>query len=50
MPCLWLPSQVKAVQYANLLEEGEYELKIEDGKLEMEVGPFEIVTLKLLTR
>jgi len=45
---LQVPSQIKAAKCVNLLEEEESELEIEDGKLEMEVNPFEIVTLKLL--
>ena len=45
---LQMPSQIKAAKCVNLLEEEESELAIEDGKLEMKVKPFEIVTLKLL--
>ncbi|GAI07942.1 unnamed protein product, partial [marine sediment metagenome] len=45
---LQMPGQIKAAKCVNLLEEEESELAIEDGKLEMKVKPFEIVTLKLL--
>ena len=45
---LRVPAQIKAAKCVNLLEEEESELAIEDGKLEMKVKPFEIVTLKLL--
>jgi len=45
---LQMPSQIKAAKCVSLLEEEESELEIKDGKLEMAVKPFEIVTLKLL--
>jgi alpha-mannosidase len=45
---LQMPSQIKAARCVNLLEEDVSELKIENGKLKMEVNPFEIITLKLL--
>jgi len=45
---LRVPAQIKAAKCVNLLEEEESELAIQDGKLEMKVKPFEIVTLKLL--
>lgn len=44
---LSLPPQIKAANWVNLLEEEGSELSIENGKLEMDVNPFEIVTLKL---
>jgi alpha-mannosidase len=44
---LRVPSHIRAATVVNLLEEGESELAIHNGKLRMEVGPFEIVTLKL---
>jgi len=44
---LRLPSQIKAAKVANLLEEEESELTVNKNRLTMEVGPFEIVTLKL---
>ncbi len=44
---LQLPPQVRAARLANLLEEDEGELEIRQGLLMMDVGPFEIVTLKL---
>ncbi|MCK4331860.1 MAG: glycoside hydrolase, partial [Dehalococcoidia bacterium] len=43
---LRVPAQIQAAKCVNLLEEEESELAIEDGKLEMKVKPFEIVTLK----
>jgi alpha-mannosidase len=49
-PCraiLTLPPQVKGVVMVNLLEEGDEPLPWGDGRLEMDVGPFEIVSLKL---
>jgi len=49
-PCtavLRMPPQVRAVKRVNLLEEEEGELSFEGEKLEMPVGAFEIVTLKL---
>ena len=44
---LHMPRQIKSAECVNLLEEDESKLDISDGKLEMEVNPFEIVTLKL---
>lgn len=44
---LQLPSQIKAAKEVNLLEEDESDLMVEHGKLEMDVNPYEIVTLKL---
>lgn len=49
-PChtrLSLPPQVRAVRTANLLEKDEGEVPLRKGMVEMDVGPFEIVTLKL---
>jgi|GEM_PF-2754875 len=37
-----------AVKVVNLLEEEEGSLEIHEGRVEMDVGPFEIVNLKLL--
>ena len=45
---LKMPCQIKAASCVNLLEEEESSLDIKDGMLEMEVSPFEIVTLRLL--
>lgn len=45
---LQLPAQIKAANYVNLLEEEESELNINNGKLEIDVSPFEIITLRLL--
>jgi alpha-mannosidase len=45
---LQLPSQIKAAKEENLLEEDESDLMVENGKLEMDVNPYEIVTLKLI--
>jgi hypothetical protein len=42
-----MPSQIKSASFVNLLEEEESELDIKDGLVEMDVSPFEIVTLKL---
>jgi alpha-mannosidase len=50
-PCraqLKLPTQIKGAKVADLLERDELDLQVEDGKLEMDVKAFEIVTLKLL--
>ncbi len=44
---LSLPPQIKAARWVNLLEEEGSELSIENGKIAMDVNPFEIVTLKL---
>jgi alpha-mannosidase len=44
---LQMPRQIKSAECVNLLEEDESKLDIADGKLEMEVNPFEIVTLEL---
>jgi alpha-mannosidase len=44
---LRLPSQIKAAKGVNLIEEEESELTVDNSRLTMEVGPFEIVTLKL---
>ena len=44
---LSLPPKIRAAKCVNLLEEEESELAIEDGKLAIDVDPFEIVTLKL---
>ena len=45
---LTLPPQVQGVFSTNLIEQEERQAPIRDGKLEIDVGPFEIVTLKLL--
>jgi alpha-mannosidase len=45
---LRMPPQIKSVSCVNLMEEEETNLAIEGGMLEMDVSPFEIVTLKLL--
>ncbi len=45
---LTLPPQVQGVLSTNLIEQEERQSPIRDGKLEIDVGPFEIVTLKLL--
>ena len=45
---LKMPCQIKSARCVNLLEEEESSLDIKDGMLEMDVSPFEIVTLKLL--
>jgi hypothetical protein len=42
-----LPPQIKSASCVNLLEEEETKLAIKGGMLEMDVSPFEIVTLKL---
>lgn len=39
--------QVSDVKVANLLEEEEETLEIKDGKVEVDVGSFEIITLKM---
>jgi alpha-mannosidase len=44
---LKIPPLIKSASCVNLLEEEETNLAIEDGMLEMDVSPFEIVTLKL---
>lgn len=44
---LELPPQITSVKTVNLLEEEEAGLTVDNGKLEMDVQPFEIVTLKL---
>jgi len=44
---LQVPVQINAAKSVNLLEQEESELAINDHTVEMEVGPFEIVTLKL---
>lgn len=44
---LRLPPRVESVRSANLLEQDESEVPLKNGNLELEVGPFEIVTLKL---
>jgi alpha-mannosidase len=44
---LQMPSQIKSANCVNLLEEEESELDIKDGLLEIDVSPFEIVTLRL---
>jgi alpha-mannosidase len=44
---LHLPPQFRTAKLANLLEEEEADLEIRHGHLKMNVGPFEIVTLKL---
>jgi alpha-mannosidase len=44
---LQVPNQIKSASCVNLLEEGESKLNIKDGLLEMDVSPFEIVTLRL---
>lgn len=45
---LSVPSQIQSVKLINLLEEDEDVLDINDGVIEMNVMPFEIVSLKLL--
>ena len=45
---LQMPGNIKAAKCVNLLEQDELEVRVEDGKVEMDVQPFEIVTLKLL--
>jgi alpha-mannosidase len=44
---LQMPSQIKSASCVNLLEEEESELDIKGELLEMDVSPFEIVTLRL---
>ncbi len=44
---LQVPNQIKSASCVNLLEEEESKLDIKDGLLEMDVSPFEIVTLRL---
>jgi len=44
---LSVPPQITSLKMINLLEEDESGLKIENGKIEMQVKPFEIVSLKL---
>jgi alpha-mannosidase len=44
---LQVPNQIKSASIVNMLEEYESKLYIKDGLLEMDVLPFEIVTLKL---
>ncbi|MBC8275175.1 MAG: glycoside hydrolase [Chloroflexi bacterium] len=44
---LQMPPRIKSASCVNLLEEEETNLAIEGGMLEMDVSPFEIVTLKL---
>jgi alpha-mannosidase len=44
---LQVPNRIKSASCVNLLEEEEFKLDIKDGMLEMDVSPFEIVTLKL---
>ncbi len=49
-PChavLGVPPQITSATFTNLLEEDEGEIEISDSKIEMDVGPFEIITLKL---
>jgi alpha-mannosidase len=45
---LKLPDQINAAKVVNLLEENEADLNVDNGKLEMDVNPYEIVTLKLI--
>jgi alpha-mannosidase len=45
---LRMPLQIKAAKSVDLLEEEESELAINEDTVEMDVGPFEIVTLKLV--
>lgn len=42
-----LPEQIKAVHLVNLLEEKQKVLEIKKNKIKMDVGTFEIITLKL---
>jgi alpha-mannosidase len=53
-PCraiIGLPSRIQSVESVNLLEEDQgFSLDIKNGKCELDVGPFEIVTLKLLRK
>jgi alpha-mannosidase len=44
---LQIPNQIKSASIVNMLEDEESKLDINDGLLEMDVSPFEIVTLKL---
>ncbi len=44
---LQVPNQIKSASCVNLLEQEEFQLDMKDGLLEMNVAPFEIVTLKL---
>jgi len=44
---LQVPTQIKSAYCVNLLEEEESQLSIRAGLLEMDVSPFEIVTLRL---
>ncbi|MFQ5677229.1 MAG: glycosyl hydrolase-related protein, partial [bacterium] len=46
---LKVPTQIRKVMLANLLEIEEKEVRIDDNTLELDVGPFEIVSLKLFT-
>ena len=42
------PPEVTGVKMVNLLEEEESEMSLGDGRCEFDVGPFEIVSLKLV--
>jgi alpha-mannosidase len=44
---LRLPAGIKRAYITNLLEQPEREIAFKNGKLELDVSPFEIVTLKL---
>lgn len=46
---LKIPPQIKKVMLVNLLEDDDEEINIDNDTLELDVGPFEIVSLKLLT-
>ena len=45
---LQMPTQIKSASCVDLLEEEESKIDIKDGLLEMDVSPFEIVTLRLV--
>lgn len=47
---LKFPTQIKKVMLVNLLEIEENEIRIDDSTLELEVGAFEIVSLKLFIK
>jgi alpha-mannosidase len=44
---LQVPNQIKSASCVNLLEQEEFQLDLKNGLLEMNIAPFEVVTLKL---
>ncbi|MBN1656684.1 MAG: glycoside hydrolase [Deltaproteobacteria bacterium] len=44
-----VPDRIKAASVVNLIEDEEKKIKIKNNKLRIMVGPFEIVSLKLVT-